>query len=116
MEAIENKELQGISLKSLYSLIVATAIIVAFVVGMQNRTSNQIERIAEAAAWSVKFNEVRFTALKQDLELQGLKIKELEQKYNQLLVRLHGFFEAIPQASAVRLRAGICVWFRLCRA
>ena len=85
MEQLENQELKGISLKSLYSLIVATAIIVAFVVGMQNRTSNQIERIAEDAAWSVKFNEVRFTALKQDLELQGLKIKELEQKYNQLL-------------------------------
>lgn len=89
---IEKRELRGISLKTIYAVILATVTIVVAVMGsysslkgQMNDTQNQIQSIQNAKDADVKYNDLRMRQLEQSQNAIQLQLKELSQRIDQLI-------------------------------
>ncbi len=89
---IENKPIQGITLKNL--IWTAGTIIAIFIAGLGyvstikkdiQSIANDVTELKTEKKGDTKFNELQYKVLEQKVDGQGILLKDLESKYNILL-------------------------------
>ena len=84
MEPIENKELKGVSIKTLWALIVATATIILFVMGSYTALKGEISDLKYQKDGDIKYNDLRMKQLEQRAEINAMNIKELSKRIDEI--------------------------------
>lgn len=80
MAAIETKELRGVSLKTLYALIVTTAIICTSIYGSYASIITKINEIVLTNQSNDKLYDLRLKALEQKITAIEIQLRELSNK------------------------------------
>lgn len=78
---IESKELRGISLKTLYALITATALIILTVYGSYSALKSEIQDIKTQKEGDSKYNDLRMRVLEQKVDMNTMSIKNIEERF-----------------------------------
>ena len=79
---IAEKEIRGVSLKTLYGLIIGTATIVITVFGTYSSLSGQIKNTEKDRVNDNRYNDLRIQILQEDLKSVKLQIQNLERTIN----------------------------------
>lgn len=82
---IETKELRGVSLRTLYAIIVATATIVLTVFGSYSSLKGQIKEMQSQKDSDSRYNDLRMKILEQRLDANDIQLKELSKKYDEFV-------------------------------
>lgn len=84
-DSIETKELRGVSLRTMYTVIIATAVIVISVVGTYSSLKEQINSIAKDKESETKLNNLRMLQLEQRQTQMEMTLKELSTRIDNVL-------------------------------
>jgi hypothetical protein len=79
--AIETQELRGISMKTLWALIVATAITVLTVMGSYTALKGEISDLKMQKDGDARYNDLRMKVLEQKVDMNTISLKDI---YNRI--------------------------------
>lgn len=90
-KAIETKEIRGVSVRTLITVIISTATIVSFVLGGVSKLSGQIKATNDEIKTfrleknsDAKYNDLRLKIMERDIELINKRIEAFDVIINQL--------------------------------
>lgn len=84
MESIESRELKGVSIKTLWAIIVATATIILSVMGSYTALKGEITDLKYQNTGDAKYNDLRMKQLEQRAEINAMNIKELSKRIDEV--------------------------------
>lgn len=80
MEPIENRELRGVSIRTLIIVISCTISIMATVMGTYAALSGSIKQIEFQVGKDSGLNDLKMRNLEQKIDMNSLRIKEINEK------------------------------------
>jgi low affinity Fe/Cu permease len=78
MTAIEHTELKGITVKTLWTIIIGTAITVSTVMGTYFKQNNDINDVKSHQETTDRVNEIRLKLLENQVSLMQIQINEFK--------------------------------------
>jgi hypothetical protein len=83
VDALENKEIKGLSVKALVTLIISTVSIVATVLGTYNSLDRKIDDVRQQKISDDRVNEMKITNLEVQIKALEAQNKDLQQQINE---------------------------------